>query len=80
MADALYTTAEGRTPPLLRQALRGVLINHEAVVPEIDFLGLSICIGLERRKQVEEFVEPGMGEEDIGVAHQSACGVVLEKE
>ena len=74
---------ERRRPPLLRQRLRRVLVYGKAVEPDElrrRIRGQPVHEGTERRHDVGELVEPGVGEEDRRPPHQVRRGWVVEQQ
>eukprot|EP00964_Phaeocystis_antarctica_P004853 scaffold2633_cov54-Phaeocystis_antarctica.AAC.1 len=76
VADGLDSGGEGRRPPLLRQRSRRVLVDDDAVKPDVDLRGrgLRCSKGIERREQQRKLVLPRVAREDCGGCNVGKLG------
>ena len=82
MADASDALSKGGLPPFLGEALGGMLVDHEAVVPEKDLVALAFFSSrqyeaLERVEQVQKVILPRMGQKDVWRPDVVGCFRIL---
>ena len=81
MTDAADALSKGRLPPVLTQALGGVLVDHKAVKPEEDLLVSALTAlheALEGVDEVEEGILPRVGEKDVWPADEPRrCRILM---